>query len=61
VRSELSWTHYRILLKIEREDAKTVYMQESIENNWSTRTLERQVNSLYFERMIMTKKAGRKN
>ncbi len=60
VRSELSWTHYRLLLKIEREDAKTFYMQEAIECNWSTRTLEGQVNSLYFERMVMTKKEGGK-
>ena len=60
VRSELSWTHYRLLLKIEREDAKTFYMQEAIECNWSTRTLERQVNSLYFERMVMTRKEGKK-
>jgi predicted nuclease of restriction endonuclease-like (RecB) superfamily len=56
VRSELSWTHYRLLLKIERQDARKFYIQEAIECNWSTRTLERQMNSLYFERMIMTKK-----
>ena len=34
-------------------------MQESIEGNWSTRTLERQINSLYFERLVMTKKEGK--
>ena len=55
LRGELSWTHYRLLLKVEREDARAFYMQESIECNWSTRTLERQVNSLYFERMVMTR------
>jgi len=55
LRGELSWTHYRLLLKVEREDARKFYMQEAIECNWSTRTLERQVNSLYFERMVMTK------
>ena len=59
LRGELSWTHYRLLLKLEREDAKDFYMQEAIEGNWSTRTLERQINSLYFERMIMTPKKGR--
>lgn len=59
LRGELSWTHYRLLLKVEREDAKTFYMQEAIECNWSTRTLERQINSLYFERMVMTRKEGR--
>ena len=59
VRSELSWTHYRLLLKTEREDAMLFYMQEAIEGNWSTRTLERQLNSLYFERMVLTQKGGR--
>lgn len=59
LRGELSWTHYRLLLKIERADTRTFYMQESIECNWSTRTLERQINSLYFERMVMTRKEGR--
>lgn len=59
LRSELSWTHYRLLLKVERGDARKFYMQGSIEGNWSTRTLERQINSLYFERMIMTGKEGK--
>lgn len=58
VRSELSWTHYRLLLKTEREDARLFYIQEAIEGNWSTRTLERQLNSLYFERMVLTQKGG---
>jgi predicted nuclease of restriction endonuclease-like (RecB) superfamily len=54
LRGELSWTHYRLLLKVDREDAKDFYLQESIDGNWSTRTLERQINSLYFERMMLT-------
>lgn len=61
LRGELSWTHYRLLLKVESEDARAFYMQESIACNWATRTLERQINSLYFERMVMTKaKEGKK-
>lgn len=59
VRPELSWTHYRLLLKVEREDARAFYMQESIACNWSTRTLERQINNLYFERMLMSRTAAR--
>jgi predicted nuclease of restriction endonuclease-like (RecB) superfamily len=59
LRGELSWTHYRLLLKVERGDARKFYMQESIEGNWSTRTLERQINSLYFERMVMTRTEGK--
>lgn len=56
LRPELSWTHYRLLLKVESPEAKTFYIQETIQGNWSTRTLERQINSLYYERMIMTRK-----
>jgi len=51
VRSELSWTHYRLLLKIDREDARIFYMKEAITGSWSTRQLERQINSLYFYRL----------
>lgn len=59
VRSELSWTHYRLLLKVENETAREYYLQEAIESNWSTRNLERQVNSLYYERVLMSGKEHR--
>ena len=55
LRSELSWTHYRMLLKVEKENAREFYMQEAITGNWSTRQLERQINSLYFDRLLMSK------
>ena len=55
VRSELSWTHYRILLKVEKENSRVFYMREAITGNWSTRQLERQINSLYFDRLQMSK------
>ncbi|MCD4694641.1 MAG: PDDEXK nuclease domain-containing protein [Bacteroidales bacterium] len=48
----LSWTHYRILLKVDNDAARNFYMKEASENNWSTRALGRQVNSLYYERLI---------
>ena len=55
VRSELSWTHYRIILKIENENSREFYMKEAITGKWSTRQLERQINSLYFERLNTSK------
>ena len=60
LRDELSWTHYRFLLKVEKESAREFYMNEAITGNWSTRQLERQINSLYFERLLMShdKKLG---
>lgn len=55
VRSELSWTHYRILLRIENQTARDWYLQESIEQNWSSRSLERQIDKLYYERLLSSK------
>jgi predicted nuclease of restriction endonuclease-like (RecB) superfamily len=57
LRDELSWTHYRLLLKVKNEKERLFYMQESVECNWSTRTLERQIGNLYYQRMLMSKNA----
>ncbi len=50
LRAELSWTHYRLLLKVESNAAREFYETEAIAGNWSTRELERQMNSFFFER-----------
>lgn len=52
LRRELSWTHYRILLRVEDEPARSWYMREAAEQNWSTRALERQIGTLYYERLL---------
>lgn len=52
VRTELGWTHYRSLIRIENPTARQWYMQESISQNWSARTLERQISVLYYERLL---------
>lgn len=51
-RPELSWTHYKALIRIEKPQAREWYMNEAIAENWSTRALERQINSLYYERQL---------
>lgn len=58
LRDELTWTHFRLLLKIENEEARSFYMLEIVNNNWSTRELERQINSLLFERLTLSRKKG---
>ncbi len=52
VRTNLSWTHYRILLNVEEGKAREFYLNECLQSNWSTRQLERQINSFYFQRLI---------
>lgn len=55
LRRELSWTHYRLLMRVEKDSAREFYMNEAIEANWSTRQLARQINSLFFERTLMSR------
>ncbi len=55
IRPELSWTHYRLLLKVEHPDARNFYLKECINSNWSTRELERQICSLLFERLALSR------
>lgn len=55
LRSDLSWTHYRLLLKVESEAARRWYMQEAGAEGWSTRALERQINSFYYKRLLSSK------
>ena len=51
----LSWTHYRLLLKVERREMRAFYEIESLSNGWSARQLERQINSLLFERLAKSR------
>lgn len=52
IRPELSWTHYRLLLKVKDARVRNFYLKEAIDNQWSTRQLERQINSFYYERIL---------
>lgn len=55
LRSQLSWTHYRLLIKIENEGARKWYMEEAVRNAWSSRQLERQINTFYYERILASR------
>lgn len=50
----LSWSHYRILLQVDDSDAREWYEKEAVEQNWSVRTLQRNVSSQYYYRMLKT-------
>lgn len=55
LRTELTWTHYRTLAKVKDEAARTWYMNEAADEQWSTRQLDRQISSLYFERLLASR------
>ena len=52
VRTELCWTHYRLLLKVEDVAARDFYTKEAIKDNWSTRQLEREINTFSYQRYL---------
>ena len=58
LRTELSWTHYRLLMKVEKTEARVFYEQEAAEERWSTRELERQISSLLYERAALSTHKG---
>ena len=55
LRPELSWTHYRSLMRVEDEAARQFYIEEAISCGWSSRQLDRQINSLYYQRILASK------
>ncbi len=52
LRSQLTWTHYRLLLKVQNKSARAFYEEETIKSGWNTRALDRQINAFYFERLL---------
>lgn len=52
---KLSWTHYRLLMRISRTEARKFYELEATKNRWSSRELDRQVGSLLFDRLAKSK------
>lgn len=54
LRSQLNWTQYRLLIRIEDESKREYYIAEAARNNWTARQLERQINSQLYERLLLS-------
>lgn len=52
LQKELTWTHYRQLMRVENINARQYYLNEAADQNWSTRVLERNINTFYYERLL---------
>lgn len=55
LRPELSWTHYRALMKVTDETARNFCLEESVKSGWSSRQLDRQINSFYYQRILASR------
>jgi predicted nuclease of restriction endonuclease-like (RecB) superfamily len=54
LRTQLSWTQYKFLLAIDNQYKREFYVAESVKNNWTSRQLERQINSSLYERLLIS-------
>jgi predicted nuclease of restriction endonuclease-like (RecB) superfamily len=54
LRSQLGWTQYRMLVRIDKQEKREFYIAETCKNNWTSRQLERQINSQLFERLLLS-------
>lgn len=52
----LSWSHFRTLLQVEDSSARTWYMQEAISQTWSVRTIQRNISSQYYYRLLQSQR-----
>ncbi len=53
--SELSWSHYRLLMRVENDEARQFYTNECAKASWSVRQLQRQINTMYYNRILASK------
>ncbi len=58
VRTELSWTHYRMISRVENQSLRQQYIHHAIEGNWNTRTLQRNIDSQYLGRLLQLPEKG---
>ena len=50
--AELSWSHFRLLVRVDDENARNFYVKEAVNNNWSVRQLEREINTFSYQRYL---------
>ena len=61
LRAELTWTHYRLLMRVDEPGRRDFYLAESADSGWTSRQLERQINSFYYERLLATQPRGKES
>lgn len=52
--SKLTWSHNRLIMRVENTNARKFYLEEAFNSNWSVRTLERNINTFYYQRLLST-------
>lgn len=56
--SKLTWSHNRLIMRVESEAARSYYLNEASVQGWSVRTLERNINTFYYHRLLSSKNSS---
>lgn len=57
--SQLSWSHYRLIMRVQNPEAREFYLSEAVKGQWSVRQLQRQINTFFYDRLLASRdKAG---
>ena len=59
--AQLSWSHYRLLMRVEDERKRLFYMREAVDQRWTVRQLDREIHSFYCERLLATREERRES
>lgn len=57
--AELSWSHYRLIIRVEDPVRRDFYVRSAVEERWTVRQLDRQIHSFYYERLLATRAEGK--
>ncbi|MDR0560683.1 MAG: PDDEXK nuclease domain-containing protein [Prevotellaceae bacterium] len=49
---ELGWSHYRLIMRVDNEQARNFYLDECVKSRWSVRQLQRQINTMFYQRLL---------
>ncbi|MEG0990899.1 MAG: PDDEXK nuclease domain-containing protein [Gordonibacter sp.] len=57
--SQLSWSHYRLIMRVKDDKKRLFYLREAVDQRWTVRQLDREIHSFYFERFLATRAEGK--
>lgn len=55
VSADLSWSHYQLLMRVDNPEARSFYTEEAVKSGWSVRQLERQINTMFYQRILASR------
>ena len=55
IHPQLSWSHYLLLMNIPNKEVRTFYLEEAVKSGWSVRQLERQINTMFYQRLLASR------